>query len=274
MSLPEGFSSWEHLQSVLMHSYNRVVRESFRDLGDDNWDDDITTARGSLRVACTIKDDDSAVMANLRMMLFYMTLRQASDLHPPLYTIPADTYQQSVKFMPQVTMFFEEDLEDTESGYTRINAEVSFRLYNESPETFTPTEALSLANKIKAEFATGGGYRWHKGRIKVSYKEPEKGYNFLVYGYTKADAIGVIRKAMSIQGHVPDNDKMTVVERENNPPIVPPVQRVYGESRRAPRRMPIGWVRFKYAELHIHGMPNAITLVDSTWRRSNALVRA
>lgn len=274
MAVPEGFSSWEHLQSVLMNSYNRIVRESFRDLGGESWDEEIITPRGSLRTACTIRDDDSAIMSNLRMMLFYFVLRQAQDLHPPLYTIPADTYQQSVKFMPQVTMYFREDLDDIESGYSPIDAEVSFRLFNETSETFTPTNALTLANKIKSEFATGGGYRWHKGRIKVSYKEPEKGYNFLVYGYTKGDAIAVIRKAMSIQGHVPDSDKMTVVERESNPPIVPPVQRVYGESRRAPRRMPVGWVRFQYAELHIHGIPDAITLVDSTWRRREALVRA
>ena len=274
MALPEGFSSWEHLQSVLQQSYNRIVRESFRDVGEDNWEDDISTPRGSLRVACTIRDDDSAVMSNIRMMLFYMVLRQASDLHPPLYTIPSDTYQQSVKFMPQVTMYFREDLEDVESGYSPIDANVSFRLYNETAESLTPTNALTLANRIKNEFATGGGYRWKKGRVKVSYQEPERGYNFLVYGSTKADSIDVIRKAMSIQGHVPNSEKMTVVEREANPPTVPPLQRVYGQTRRAPRRMPVGYVRFRYAELHIHGIPNAITLVDSTWRRREALVRA
>lgn len=54
--LPNNFSEWEHLQSVLIRAQNKFVREEFKDLGGDDWIPDINTPRGSLRQACTHKD--------------------------------------------------------------------------------------------------------------------------------------------------------------------------------------------------------------------------
>jgi hypothetical protein len=269
--MPEN--SWEHLQSVLQNVHNRRVREEFSDVGDDS--DDISTPRASLRTACKITDDDSAIIALMRMMLFYMPLRKASDMHPPLYTMPVSTYQESIKFAPQVVLYFKEDLSDVETGYAPIEAEISFRLVDETSTTYTEAKARVLANKIKAEFALGGtGYRWKKGRVKLSYRKPEDGYQMLINAFSEAEGKEVLNKVLDLHGHTIDGDKLSISQMESLPPIVPPTQMIYGKARRLPRKRPVGHVRFVYADLHIHGISNAITLIDLSRRRSKPLIKA
>lgn len=272
MPLPEGHSPWEHLQSVLMFTYNRLVRREFRDVGDENWDPDISTSRSSLRVACTIDENDSAIMVLIRMFFFYVVLRQASDLHPPLYTTPTDLYQSIFKFHPQVSLYFREDLEDVEEGYKPIDAVISFRLMNETSQSLSPANAQTLATKIYSIFGGRTPYRWRKGRVKLMYKDVDRGYDLKVHAYSEAEGREVITKVLNLQNHSIDLDFLNVSERATPPAIVPPTQYVYGESRRMPRTRPVGWVRFRYAELHIHGVDKAITLVDTTLRRGNALI--
>ncbi len=272
MSLPDNFSPWEHLQSVLMQVHNRRVRKEFSDVGGDDWVDDVSTPRGSLRTACTLKDDDSAIMAFHRMFLFYVMLRHAADIHPPLYTMPSDRYQQDVTFAPQVTLYFREDLDDVEDGYSPIDAEISFRLMGENYTTYTPSEAQVLATRIKTEFSAGGGYRWHKGRVKVTYSRREQGYQLSLNAYSESEARQVINKVLDLQNHSLNEECLTIHNLAQNPPTVPGNHFVYGESRRQPRRRPVGYVRFQWAELHIWGVQNAVTLTDRTYRRRNPLV--
>lgn len=271
MPLPPNFSPWEHLQSVLISVHNKRVREEFADASDD----DLTTPRSSLKLACTLRDTDSAIQTLLRMFLFYMSLQGAEALHPPLYTMPVDRYQQQVKFSPQVTLYFKEDLEDVEQGYAPLDAEISFRLTNETGQTLTQAELRTLANKIKAEFSpTSAGYRWRKGRVKVNYRDPDRGYLLSLNAFSESQGREVIAKVLSIQGHTIDPSKLSISQLAEAPPVVPPMQTVLGKQRRQPRRRPVGWVRFVYAELHVWGDPNAVCLVDRSRRRRKALLVA
>ncbi|WOB42977.1 hypothetical protein HNI00_07275 [Thermoleptolyngbya oregonensis NK1-22] len=276
---PEGLDAinpWEQLQDVLMWVHNRRVVREFRDVAPENetWIANLSTPRSRLRLACTIRDTDTAIMCQLRMWLFYVICGQASDFHPPLYTMPTDRYQQSVQFAPQVTLYFREDIEDVEPGYSPIDAEISFRIKNENYNTFTPANAQTLANKIRTEFATGRGYVWRKGRVKLTYRRKEQGYQFSVNAFNEAEGVQVINKVLDLQNDTLDREFLTVSEFSQNPPIVPGQEFIYGQTRRRPRRRPVGNVRFRYAEVHIWGVQNAITLVDMTGRRRNALIIA
>lgn len=277
MPLPEGFSEWEHLQTTLMQTYNRVIRDEFNDVGDETWDEDITTPRGSLRVACTLKDDDSATMTVLRLMLFYFILGQASALQTPVYGIPIPGFQSSQKFMPQVCLYFQESLQDIEPGYSPVTGEVKFRLQRETPESITEAEARSLANKIRSEFGSSGGLIWKKGRVMVTYTDLAKGYKLHLLCRTKSEGREMIQKILSIQNHTPDWERMNVSENEEpgaRYPAVPPHKTILGKSRRLPRSRPVADVRFRYASLHIWGMPNPVDLVDISGTRRRPLVEA
>jgi hypothetical protein len=173
-----------------------------------------------------------------------------------------------------VTLYFKEDLADTEDGYAPLDAEISFRLRNETELTMTPAKAQILANKIRTEFATGNGYRWRKGRELLNYTDKAKGYHFQVYAATEAEGREVIRKIMSLQGDTIDSSLLKISRLAEPPPIVPGMHFVFGKSRRKPRTRPVGYVRFIYAELHVWGVQNATVLVDRSGRRRTALIAA
>lgn len=265
-------SSWEHLQNVLLQVHNRIVRDEFRDV--DGSDDNISTPRSSLRAASLIRDSDSATTVLNRFFLFYVMLRKASDMHPALYTFPLDRYQQSVKFMPQVTLFFREDAEDVETGYAPLTAELSFRIQGETEDSISEAGLRNLAGRIRTEFAAANGYRWRKGRVSVSYRDLSKGYRLRIQAFSESEGKEVIRKILDLQGDTPDNSKIVINQLAENPPIVPPTKTIVGKPRRLPRRRPIGWVRFQFAEAHVWGIPNAIVLLDRTDPRRKALVTA
>lgn len=275
MPLPEGFSDWEHLQTVILQSYNRIVREEFSDLGDDSWDDDITVPRGSLRVACTVKDADSAPMVAIRMLLFYFTLRKASDLQVPVYGIPVNSYQESWRFKPQIQLYFQEDQADVDEGFAPVTGEIGFRLANETNESLTMAETHALANKVKTAFSSGNGFVWRKGRIMCTYTDRDRGYKLQILARDKTEGKRVIEQILDIQSHTPDWEFMNVIENEEPAekfPIIPPTRSILGKSRRLPRKRPIADVRFRHALLHVWGLPNPIVLVDRLGIYRDALV--
>jgi hypothetical protein len=123
MSLPEGFSEFEHLQDQIRVVHNKLVRDWFLNV-DDN---DVATARTSIKHACLLKDDDTADMTLMRLWLFEVFVGHAQSFHPPLYTIPLMAFQDHAKFKPQITLFFAEDADDVELGYSKVTGEVSIR---------------------------------------------------------------------------------------------------------------------------------------------------
>ena len=273
MPLPGAFARWEHLQSVVMQTYNRDVREEFSDIGGEDWDENITTSRASLRVAYTVRDQDSALEVMIRMMLFYFTVGRAQALQTPIYGIPAEEYQRQVQFRPQIMLFFSQDAGSVPEGASPTSAEISFRLMNETSETINPAEALALGNKVKTVFGASGGYRWRKGRVKVSYRDLQRGYRLLLWAYSESEAREVIGKVLDIQGHPFDDDFLTVSETRKEYPTQPGTQFIYGKTRRKYTEKPISYVRFRYAALHIHGIPQGIPIYDATGRFRTALVR-
>lgn len=274
MPLPSGFSEFEHLQGVYRKTINQIVREEFSDQSWVDTNPDITTSRGSLRWACTHKDDDSAAMTQMRTDLFYMILRKASDLHPPMYTIPVDSYHESVKFKPQVTLFFREDQEDVEDSFTQVRSEISFRLMNESADTLTRSEATQLGNKIKQLFGANNGFRWKRGRLKVSYRDVSKGYQFILTIWDEAEAKRVIEQVLDIRGDTPDWGNLSISKSERVFSTVPQTKVVLGRTTRLRRDRPIATVRFRWAELKMWELANPVILCDLTGYWRNALVTA
>jgi hypothetical protein len=274
MTLPEGFSEWEHLQSTMFSAYNRFVREEFSDIEDD---DNISTPRSSLKVACLMQDSDTAAIAAVRMMFFYMTIRKAQDLQRPVYGIPYTAIQETRKYKPQITLHFMEDLEDvdSEAGYQPVYGEIAFRLMNESSTTITESELYNYANRIQSTFGSGNGFVWQKGKAMITYTQPDRGYKLQVNCRSEGAGRNVVERVLSVQSHSVDLEYMNFKENKapadaypNNPGSTV----ILGKSRANPRRRPVANVRFRYAVAHIHGLAVPITLYDRTGYHRNALV--
>lgn len=270
MPLPEGFNEFEHLQDLIRREHNKFVREYFK----NELDDDISTPRASLKHACLIKDEDTAAMTEMRQWLFEITCRHAQSLQPAIYGIPVSTYHDSIAFYPQVMLYFLEDLQNVEEGHQPVDAEISFRLMHETSATYTPVKAKALATRIKSALSSGNGFVWKKGREKWIYQDNSKGYDFRLLAWNEAEAKKVIEQVLDIQSHSPDWNLLSVATKKKQYTTVPGTHEVYGKSRRKPRDRPIAFVRFRYAELKLHGLFNDITLIDRTGFRSNPIIPA
>lgn len=275
MPLPDKFSPAEHLQDVIRLTQNRIVRDEFNDLGDDSWESDISTPRGSLRVACTHLDADSFDITLGRLWLFFGVLRKCVDFHPAIFGEPSKLFQESNKYYPQIQLHFLEKYQEVEEGYEQLRAQISFRLMNETSTSITTAELTTIANKIKTLFYTTR-FSWKKGRELYTYTDQKKGYYFQLYTFSKADAKKVIEQVLDIQGHSPEWGKMnghTNEEPASSYPIVPPVKTILGKPYREPRERPAGTVHFAYALAHIHGRPRPLVILDPDNRYRDALVR-
>ena len=254
--------AWEHLQTVVMQVHNRLVREEFNDLEDD---DDISTPRSSLRTACKMLDTDSATMTLIRYFLYYFDLRKAQDLQTPVYGIPIPSFQEARKFRPQIQLYFQEDHNDVDVGYAPVTGEISFRLMDESTETISESNVNTFAQRVRSNFCTGSGFVWKKGKVMCSYTDRARGYQTAMLCRTKTEGRRVVEQVLNIQSHSPDWKFMNVAENEEASvryPTVPGNHTILGRSRKRPRQRPIADVRFQYALLHLHGLPHPIVLVD------------
>lgn len=262
--LPQDFSEWEHLQSVLLKVHNRIVREEFSDVTDD---DDITTvSRASLRHACLLKDNDTAIMAMIRMNLYYFSLRKAQDLQGHFYGLPLQDVQASRKYRPQIKLFFLEHLTgaDEEEDYPPVTGEITFRLMNQTSETLTKTELTAYANKIKTVFGTPA-LKWNKGKDLASYTDKEKGYQLQLLVKNKTDAKSLIENILDIQSHTPDWKYLNYKENDEPTeafPTIPEKKTILGKQRKLARTRPVAAVVFRHATCHIYGLPNPICLFD------------
>ena len=265
MTLPDGFIPTEHFQSVIRRVYNDDVRDWFRDLGGDEWDPDIQTSRASMRLACTHDDGDSIIMTVGRMNLFDNVVRRFDTQFPSAESDKSHRVLREGR--PRIILHFWEDIADVEPGYTPIRARISFRLMDQTATTITQAEVSTYAHRIKANFATGPGYVWRKGKLMVSYSDWSSGYQLQLLCRDKSEGRQLISEVLGIQNHVPDWANMNTIENEEptqSYPTLPPTERILGETVRLPRRRPIADVRFQYASLSIEALNKNVILVDRT----------
>jgi hypothetical protein len=276
MPLPDNFSPAEHLQDVVLITQNKIIRTEFNDVGDDTWEHDITTPRGSLRVACTHLDSDSVDMTLIRLWLFYGILQKCKNFHPDIFGIPSTSFQETTKYHPQIHLYFEEKYTETEKGYDPLRSQIGFRLVNESTDTFSTTDALNLARKIKTLFHTGTPFHWKRGKELASYIDQKHGYYFQLLVFNEVEAKKVIEQVLDVNSHTPDW-KLLNLKHNTEPtvtyPTIPQTKTILGKPHRQPRRRPVGTVHFSYAVLHLHGKPNPVVLIDPNHRYKDALVR-
>jgi hypothetical protein len=269
MTLPENFSPTEHFQDLVRRVYNREVREWFADFGDD---EDINSPRGTLKRGCLHLEDDPVTLTLARMHLFDMQVRRLAE--QPILGVPNDNFQQAREFVPQIVLYFKEDLQDVEPGFQAIDGVIRVRVKGETSDTISMAKAESLARDIRSEFATGGGYVWRKGRSMMTYVEKQKQYKLHILCRSESEGREVVGKVLNIQNDTPKWELAKLndaVEPGQAYPANPGTEVVLGKSRKKVRRRPIADVRFQHALLHVWGTERPTVLVDRSGRFRYAL---
>lgn len=271
MPLPNDFSPWEHLQNTVRFAHNQQVRKEFDDI---EVDDDITTPRGSLKVASLIDDRDTAPMTLIRLILYHVIIKGFGM--PEIYSVPWTDINDSIRYRPKVFLKFCQNYRDVDADDRAVEGEISFRLMGETNTTLTQSEVNVLAQKIKTLFGSANGFEWRKGRAMFTYSEPEKGYYFQLLVRDQAEGRRIVEQVLDIQSHTPDwqyaNYKENL-EPSQAFPTNPPNKTIIGKSRKQYKRRPLVTVRFRNAQLHVQGLPNPIILYDKTGVYKSAILR-
>lgn len=256
MPLPDNFSEWEHLQDMIRLYQNKEVGKYFKNQADN----DISTPKGGLKHACYIKDSDTAIMTFIRLWLFEVNAGHIQSLLTPIYGIPVEDFQGEVKFKPQVHLHFQERYPYITDRVRAVTGEISFRLMNEDAATYSRAKAEELAKDIKREFGNPI-FVWNKGKYVYYYEDKEHGYRLRLYVISKSEGERVTKNVLSIRGHSFNDDYSDYVENTRTYPNNPGNQTIYGQSVPKPMRRPTADVRFRYAQLHLHGRTKVINLV-------------
>ncbi len=252
---------WANQKSFLRKVYNREVNEWFRDIAENELLDN-STARKQAKKACLIQSKDSQNMSLIKMLSFRHLVQQ-THLITNCYGIPIDSYQETVKFRPQVHLFFRQDSSAVSGDRRPVEGQISFRLINETSATMSETKARLLATKIKNEFALNNGYMWKKGKLKCVYKDFDNGLDLSILSLSEAEGKEVINKVIDVVGVTYNENYLRISEPKRNSETNPTTSSlVYGKQRKNRRWRPIANVRFRYAVLTIHGMQHRIILVD------------
>lgn len=283
-----GFDSVKHLLKVVVKTQAAIVKRTFRDIDDDDLSianliqesNKNTDGKGpppkisemSMKLACTPTEDDSLSTIILKLFLYYFIFRRMRDLYPEIYGMPNLNFHENLKFLPQVLLYFSEDKEDVDPDYAPIDAQITFRITGE----VTQGTVDQIARQIFQIFTNNGKgplYRWKKGQKKLVYRDNKTGCNFQINAFDFADGIKIVKDVLSIRNIAFEPLNLTKSELEGTHPPIPGELTVLGKRVKKPRRRPTGIVHFRYAELHIHGLPNPIVLVDTTHKKRGAMYR-
>lgn len=253
--------------------FNAEVYRHFKDVPEAETSPGGTN-RKALRDSILIGAKDSRTTALGKIQYFRDQVQQV-HLKPNVYGIPSDTYKETVEFRPEVWMYFDQDRTAIPEGRTRIKAEISFRLMNETTATITEANAQILATAIASEFASGGTeYVFTKGKYIVYYKDISLGYRLRIYATNATERENVVKKVLAIQNHSYDVDKLSVSEPKKNSVNNPSGrERVYDQNVKKRRWRPTTNVRFRYVVLELSGLLDDVILVDTTGKYRDALVK-
>jgi hypothetical protein len=249
MALPDNFSSVEHLQDVILKTVNTEVREWFHDITAE---DDLSTPRGTLKIACTHREEDTISATASRLMLFYMVCGSMPGLKGWL---APDHHVLSVEGHPQVILNFVETGHSAKARKIskRHTMRCSFRILTERFETAGDEAKIDqLERKIKQQFPIS--YRHQTGQTNFAYMDKAKGYQLRIAAFSEPDARELARKMIdcTIDPGVAFNEgnwsKASTKGR-----ATPTQRRVLGKSIRVAEKRPSAVLALRQADLFIPG---------------------
>ncbi|AFZ24777.1 hypothetical protein Cylst_2571 [Cylindrospermum stagnale PCC 7417] len=269
MAIPINHSPIEHFHDLLRKKHNANVRAFFK---NQKFDEPGGTPKEQAAYACLMRDDDNAETMILRKLFFEFDCGHAQSLQAPVYGIPVSEHQRGVKFKPQVKLYFVERLGiDVIDRNNPASGEITFRLMNESSNTYSRAKAEAMAKDIKREFGTPI-FNWEKGWFYYYYKDFERGYDLRLLVKNKSEGERIAKNVLAIQGHPFNKDFVDFPDHDRTYSLNPGTQLIYGQQTKKSVERPRVDVRFRYAQLLLHGRLKAINLVATPQSRLKQVI--
>ena len=254
----------EHFQSFCRKWINRTVKEHFKDLpaGTDG-SLDTNSPRAVIRDVCLHKDTDPMTLTIGRLLIWWVEARGLLDEY--IYGIPATNFHESVRFLPQIKLFWREDKKDAKTA-DRYPARAQYTVRYRGGYA-TRADLETLKSKLTRIFNTSVPHSFYKGREKFSYRDKEKGYEFIITARDETEAKDVINKLLEIQNDNPLNEVLLTRSTSDKNWNAKETVRVAGELYTKPKKRPLAKVVFTHAEFAVHGMAKDKTLISNLSER-------
>lgn len=249
----------ELFQSFCRKFFNRTVIEHFKDVTNDDPDTlSRSVPRQLIKRICLHKDKDPMILTVGRLLIWWVEARGLLDEF--IYGIPATTFHETVRFQPQIKLFWRERTKEAATN-NRYPARAAYTVRFKG-DVSSRADIVALRNKVERIFGGSTPHSFTKGREKYSYRDKEKGYEFIITAQNEAEAKSVINALLEIQGDNPLKEELlTRSTSEKNWNAIETV-RVNGQAYTKPKQRPVAKVYFTHAELAVHGMARDITLVS------------
>lgn len=257
---------WQLMRSWLRKTYNKEVHELFKDYPDI--DPDNASSRSTTKAVCLIGAKDSQGIAQQKQQNFDR-LRERAGLklensHDYDYLI-----EESLRSKPQVQLWFKEKKSSAyqDNRNWAKAARFSFRI---KEDWRLPGDARPTALKIKNHLVNPL-FHFTSGSKCASYMDKKKGYKFILYIPSEAEAKKVIGKVFDIMGDTPDWKQLRISDFVESPTTT--TVKVLGKTV---RQFPLNKsteVYFRYAIAKIDPYPRAFPLVDVSGKYVNAIYR-
>lgn len=250
----------EFFQSFCRKYVNKAVRNHFSDISNVADDDlSLSNPRQTTKKLLLHKDTDPIMLTIGRLLFWWLETKGLLDEY--IYGIPASNFHESVRFKPQIKLFWREKTEDarTNNRYP-ARAEYSIR-YRGNYATVNDLKLLTA--KLALVFNNPTTHSFWKGREKYSYRDKDKGYEFIITARDETEAKDVINHLLEVQGDNPLNEALLTRSTKDKNWNAKETVRVGGETFTKPKERPIAEVWFTHAQLSVHGMTKDKTLVSN-----------
>jgi hypothetical protein len=222
-------------------------------------------------------ETDSTIVTWLKLALYYFEFNGLGNITEPgveiakIYGIPVDSLQESVRFIPQVKVFFrEKTIEAWNDGRRPRIAEMTIRLDSDYVAALKESkDALPLLASIVSD--TFKAITYKKGYQKYHYRDLDNNYRLSVFVDTAAEAKMLFTALLNINGHTPDFANHLIYPKTTKDYTVVETKKILGaDLEMYPERTEANMVFYK-AELHWKGI-YPILLVNNSYKHRNAII--
>ncbi|MEA5469328.1 hypothetical protein [Spirulina sp. 06S082] len=276
----------ERIQDFHKKYTNRKVREFFREEEKKNRGNRKENKLDVFQNLLLHEEKDSAILTLLRLELWnslkmdsiYEQLRE-NPILGAIYGIPATDFHDTVRFKPQLHLFFRQSTHDQQKAKKTypVRMSLKIRLNDEfleknswllTREVKENSQIKKLAKEIYRIFRRE---TYQKGLEYFTYKDKDKDYQLQLQMKNESFAKALIKDILAIQDDKPDHQSFfrhhkddgrfnpQTGELRKNPEI-----KLFGEKvKKYSLKRLEGEIRLHYAELFIEGLEKPIQLVET-----------
>ena len=257
---------WAAIRKALINgdSYNSEVVDHFGDTSTN-------PQREAVKNLCLVQSNDSVLIAQQRIRFFREEV-QKCHLKPVIIGQPKSDFDADVKYHPQVTVYFVQDIQSVPRGSRPKNARVTWRLMDQTSETISNQILNNWATKVYNSFFNPV-YSFHKGKYIGWYNSPADGLHLQLYCLDDITAESVAKKIVTSADKTFNDDLFKVTKPKRNNIAQSQQITILGQSKSVPNWRPNITVNVAYAYINIWADNDLRLIVDKIGSKFHPILR-